>query len=424
MINLFAEDKTSELEEKQKALQSYFASRCAGGDIDSKLQNRINTWRSLFMYQNIRSENKNIDGISQQINKVFEQQKQTLDSSPQTFTKNLPTQFWQNIFELVMTNLFSKNFSLKTKTLPPDLEFNYLQNTYFVECTARASSLLDRYDNLLPVFNDFFETSMLFLQKNELMKSQFEAWTNPWYLEPSIQQLWHEMDEKEKNFIIEKLDTTDEKEIIEKINNWVFLNRYIGIYFIDIAPEIIIQKLTAINIPLNMISHEEDDIYFRAQCIALMICSKLEKDYFHQNKPGIIAISLSMLSPSICSNNLDRVIEYLLKTFHMTLNIAMKNKPHEIQQKILNGLNNLYAIIIDDCWYNWFPDVVRNLHGAKFPPGYDNSYWVIYNEQLIEDPTYDSDIFKSLIPHRTKAPLSPNLPKQQLDALNFILSTT
>lgn len=70
----------------------------------------------------------------------------------------------------------------------------------------------------------------------------------------------------------------------------------------------------------------------------------------------------------------------------------MENESDEYKKSIARGTNNLYAIVIDTNWYNWFPQ--------EFGLA-ENNYQVIYNEAL-----YDKDIFESLIPNRIKADLS------------------
>ncbi|MCW8452521.1 hypothetical protein, partial [Legionella quinlivanii] len=43
------------------------------------------------------------------------------------------------------------------------------------------------------------------------------------------------------------------------------------------------------------------------------------------------------------------------------------------------SLQNLYAIILDTCWYNWLPSIAIERYGAKFNDGYTNNYACLYN---------------------------------------------
>ncbi len=387
MYNLFSEDKSGMLIDTGEAIKKYFLSRLHDAtqikDVD--LQNRINLWRSIEIYHNLKL---NHSDISERVNHLYEKHKIYLDSSPEKYVPNFHKQCWQNIFELVMADLIGKKFSLIKKNSPPDLIFQTEKSQYFIECSTRAASLIDKYDTLLPDFMMFFKIAeLLYGIASESIKSF-------WYFEPYIAQLWRTLPDNNKATIRNQLGLTDKEDhkIIEKINEWIFWNQYACMYFKKILPDAVLQHLEKIKFPTSSTFNETIDIPFIVRCIALLISQKLEKEYFQNSAKGVIAISLSMLKPGLNIIPLDDIIYSLIKTFFSTLESVMKNKSQEFKNRVFLNTKNLYALVIDNSWYNWFPHESGPEH---------NNYRVIYNEDV-----YEVDIFESLISHRTIVNLS------------------
>jgi len=413
MINLFEEDGQQQLNQIQQKIKTYFFNRykdCVKSD--KKLQNDLNRWHSLFAYQLFKS--KNIQ-IADRINQLYETHKKHLDSNETAFIKSFPNQCWQNIFELAIAELISKNFTLNEKNEPPDLIFSVTEKLYFVECSSRSTSFMDKYDQHLPDFDLIFDVAKIFFDKHEHLKEK-NASSECWYFDSSIQSIWWSMTSNERLIIKNKLTLNTDSEVIVKIRDWIFWNRYACFSFKEILPDEILSKLESICFPMGSTSGSGGvDVSFIARCLAVIVCEKLEKSYFQKNNPGIIAISFSMFFSGVEIIPVDLVVNYFLKTFFSTLTFVMKDKPMSFQHKVLSGLKNLYGILIDTSWYNWFPDIVKTLYGANFPAGYNNCYTLIYNETLLNDPNYNGNIFPQ-IPYLIAAPLSSSdLPISEIE---------
>ncbi len=408
MINLFEKSKEEELHKLTKEIQSYFSGRCNSTiQPDKKLQQKINTWRNLSAYQYLKLDEEHSAAIIARINEWYNKYKNKLDSTVEKFTKDFTVQCFQNIFELVIADLISKKFTLKTKNSPPDLEFNQ----YFIECTTRTTSLLDEWDKLLPKFSDFFDVSSMLFNKFILLKRSYNL-SSSWYFDTSIEFTWENLSHDQKEYITAKLSflsTKSSTEIIKKICDWISINRYACLHFKNILSPELLDKLKQIEFPINSTSDEKTNFYFIAKCIALSICDKLKADYFQKGNPGIIAISLTSLVPGISFSDpaTRTILDYLYTNLFEILRSAVQEKFDDTEkEKIFHGQHNLFAIILDTNWYNWFPDILENSGAAKFSGGCKNIYSVVYNTKFLTDNKHEPYLFDSIIMYRLELPLN------------------
>lgn len=64
----------------------------------------------------------------------------------------------------------------------------------------------------------------------------------------------------------------------------------------------------------------------------------------------------------------------------------MRNRCDSERDEINKRFQNLYCLIIDTSWYNWFPEYIEHHQGGiNFPSGYSNSYIAIYRSELVQN---------------------------------------
>ncbi len=110
------------------------------------------------------------------------------------------------------------------------------------------------------------------------------------------------------------------------------------------------------------------------------IFSKIQNDYFHIGNPVTLVLSFASIQPMLSIPNAMEVLEHVKANLNSILDIIIKEEKNEHEiKKLKMGIQNLYAIIIDTCWYNWLPELAINRHRAAFPTGYNNVYACLYN---------------------------------------------
>lgn len=398
-IDLFTQDISKKRDDLQNELKQYFEDRVKNNpsiEKNIKIQNSmINSWDSYCKYENLRLDNT-WEEQRKTINDLYCKYKNLLDSHQKEFLTKFPAQFWQLTFELAIASLLSKNSSLslkeknicnnRKKISEPDLKFDYNNQDYFVECTSACSSLLDQFDEFLPEFEKFYHFSGILSEKNG---------TKFWFLKSNIEHSCRAFSHEEKKKIKKELNIdVDDARIFSDIDRWISLNRYACTYFKEVIPNFIKEKLASLSIP-DGTSGERYDINFFIKIIALKIVEKLQKPYFQNNNAGVIAISLAMLPQDTISlfalpssiKNKNFFNEKAVEALNAELDRLIRPKEEAIQEKILIGLENLYAIIIDTTWHNWFSSSTN----------YQNHYGVLYNENY---KNYSKNlIFNSVIPY-------------------------
>ncbi len=421
MINLFEQDKAAHLADKISSIKKYFHDRLQGKcAIDPEIQRACNEISSLIMYQNIRKDMQ--PGILNTINKLYEKYDKHLDANLKKFAGDLPTNFWNKVFELIVAEWAGKKFELGIglSGSTPDLLFP----EGFIECTARAASQLDRYDKILPDFDLYLGVAKLFYSK----------FTDPefLYFPENIKSRINikSLTDDEKEYVFKNIPP---KEAVTKINehfmlnqsiarfsDWVCINRYACAYFKEIVPDEIFDNLELIQININQppaisskleAKYQEDHRYPYLKTVALNVLDKTSKIYFSGEKLGLIAVSLAMFNPGFFPLSCRDILDYIANNLQVEINkILIKNdkkRSREEVERILCAFTKLYAILIDSTFYNWFPEVM----GARMLNGYDNFYGIIYNKNvndLVAKKILDSKILNT-VPYQANIHLENNL---------------
>lgn len=384
MQDLFNKNVEDEIVKRQNELKQYFIDRVKNNIAPSdELNNKVTKYKSYKMYHDLVSSECNVmKQIRAKIIEVLNKHPNLFDISPEEFRKRFPAECWQLMFELIMADFLDQKEEWKLNKVArqaqglPDIEFEYDQVSYFMECTTCSSSRLDQYDQLLPKFDHFFELAKFFHKKT---RDRF------WYC--NIEHWWKGFTILNKEELQKILGNNDLNIILEDFKKWVFLNRYACNYFHEFVPDIILEKLKIIDFPIKIMSNENIDMSLVIKRIAEKIIEKLERPYFLNGKKGIIAISFATFSPSVVENaQLTRSINTLgFNNINSILNELIKNKKLAEQRVILDGLKNLYAILIYTTWYNWFPDIDKSSYFNQSSDHNNNYYAVIYNPVLLED---------------------------------------
>ncbi len=340
-----------------------------------------------------------------------------LDSTEDQFLKAFKGNFGDRIFELVMADFIGKKFQLRERPKEhkkngismPDLEFVHNNKLYYLECTTRNTSLIDRYVYEHNELDVYFEIADLLYKKYEELKRENAVWEQSgWHTYGVIFEIYHRrLDEKERKsvgLLMQQLKVDNVDDLIVKLAEWIDFNKRIYNGFRDILPLELVHKLEQRIIPVSLVKldlFDANHLNFIIKSLVLKILEKVLKgSYFSHKMPVIIAISLSLLPDSmdtvVAINYCHNLESLLSKELKEVLNSSVYSQ--EEIKKILKNMKYLYAIIVDSSWYNWFPDILEKEHHKKlFPDGYGNSYRVIYNINLAEDINCDINILDSLI---------------------------
>ncbi len=201
----------------------------------------------------------------------------------------------------------------------------------------------------------------------------------------------------------EEFDFRFPKWMFEKLKDWIYICSYALCYFKHILPSVILDRLNEIFRKLSLSkdsSKSEKSREFLIDSIAYLLVEKLKlsKKYSQKKLPIIISVSLSLL--------LDFQTHALLKDIDHNLfkNLLKEKLNQKLMDNNLNeeSLNDLYAIIVDTTWFNWFPVIAEKLVGTNFPDGFRNCYYIIYNENIGKEIDCDPGIFNSIIKNNSK----------------------
>lgn len=372
MHDLYYEDKSLKLEGSKQKISNYFSQ-----PTNRNIQLQIKTYLNLRTYQKHRKNEE----VKTEVNSLYEKfvgsADNLLDIFPQEFTNAFSCNYMERIFELVIAGFLSNKIgNLKIREIKeslPDLELIHNEKKYFVECTTRATSFMDRYAELLPDFDKYFKIAKLFYEKNKTLKIP------EWYFGPVIEQIWSHFTTEEQieiKKIFGSIETNEHNFYPTKFKEWIFYNRYALLYFRDLISNNIVNALKTISLPESLgesKEHIEATKNHIIKCIAQEILSKLTKKYFSQGTPIVLALSMAqmpqLIHPRIFFHN-----ELLKEKLQNYLSAAVIK-----EEKYRKNIENLYAILIDTTWYNWFPKIAQRSYGVKFPDGYENYYGIIYN---------------------------------------------
>lgn len=359
------------------------------------------------------------------IKALFNKYKDYLDGE---HTKSLKKkEFLSHVFELVMAHkLTEANFNLdlrenhrrsSQKGKPPhapDLEFDFHGKRYLFECTTRFTTPIDEYTKDFQFYEGYIIASKILKAHWEKKCKKLPLYRSlPWHQDvgQNIEQLFNELPKTKKNVIKEKLglNSASDMEIVTKITKWIKTTQNIYYLFssllIDSAlkkyytpskksflPSEYTKELIELKLPFFGENYDQDIINrSSARLIADCLIDKLSKNYAHEEKPLIVAISLALLPNlfdySLNHSLLSNILPTMLKDSLLVSIIKKREKLNqeivELQKmekstqetedeltaisddKLRSALSNLYAILIDRSSYNWFNEL--------------NQFDVIYN---------------------------------------------
>lgn len=234
MNDLFKESKISDKKSIEEILKKYFEGLFSGDrkHEDNKLQQKINLYNNLSAYEHVR--NSEVKEIAARFNYLFEMNNVYLDKNKILFINDFAKQFRQCSFELVMAEFIGKKFKLNDDGFPPDLRFNHDDKFYFMECSTRISSQMDKFCELLERSDGFFNVAKIFFKKNEILKKLHSYDYDPWHFDTSIDRVWLSLTQEEQDFVRQKLTSENP---LQEIKDWVYLSIYARMYFKEILPK-------------------------------------------------------------------------------------------------------------------------------------------------------------------------------------------
>lgn len=370
----------------------------------------------LFYYHIMNKEIRDIT------NEFFKAYKAYVDISDIAFERGFMNNYGEKVFELVMADFINKKYSLKDRTeevkddSSPDFIFSHNSKEYYLECTTRAPSFLFHYMTSLEDFDKFYTIASIFNDKNKEFTSSRKNWNYRWCSKiDSIQQsFWRSLNQDEKDkiwglFKVKKDEMTPDllpPQFIRQFFEWIDYNSNMLISHKDLIPEDILIKLQAIELPSAIYSSGREEETYRdslSRAVAQSIIEKLYKDYLKHDKPVIISISLSLINNIRMIRGAKELIDGILTSLQENIRIVLSEK--NLSESEFNlRIKNLYAIVIDTSWYNWYP----NINKEHMVSGYDNCYGVVYNTDISAEIKCVSDrgIFNDIVPYISSISLS------------------
>lgn len=369
-IDFFDQDIGTETHELRKKL-----------DIDNieKKQSIINTIDNFSAYQHHRNDLE----IRSQINQLQYQAERYIDMTQKQSYNSFPSNYLSKLFELGIFQFLNETqkLNLCEKTTPPDFKFEYDSIEHHVECVTCTSSLMDEVYKQKPNFHECIKAAKILIDTNSQIGKRFDNAMDSW----AISILINELDREESlNFkTLLQADTIDEAK--KSFLFWLYLMRYSRLFFNDVLSETERDELDKIKLPNNLCGNGVHDIRTRnwiLHSIVRSINEKSKKSYFKDiEKPITLAVSFSLNRDFLSIPNPGSILSF-----------ACENLYHALENGLSDAgvINNLYAIIIDTSWYNWFYEIAKKRHNAVFPEGYNNCYGCIYN---LEHPLVKSGLY-------------------------------
>ncbi|HBD7060342.1 TPA: hypothetical protein KKW48_003124 [Legionella pneumophila] len=355
------------------------------------IQRKINRLDNLVAYKNHIADEE----IKSEINQLLYQALPYSDISYDEAYNSFPSNYLSKVFELAIFKFLKVTQLLdlccKRNSEPPDFLFMINSIQHQVECVTRTSSLMNEFYKIIPDFGKFKEVSKILKEENDIREGLYQSKFDNIFSEPVIAVLFRELS-IEKTDKIQKIMGVSNKLLCEQIFiHWVYCIKYSYLFFTDCLSLEVINELENISLPRILCgneSHDKKTNDFILNGIVSAIVEKAKKSYFAApDKPITLAISFSLSRNFLSVPDPTTIIGFICNKLRDEVNSKV-----DIQLGV-NIFDNLYAIIIDTTWYNWFPEIAIKRHGAKFQTGFNNCYGCIYNsehflvksEQLIYD---------------------------------------
>lgn len=397
MNNLYKQDITSRLIEIKTKINAH----------ETLKQNEIIEYSNLIAYDQHRSGDEEIRRV---IEALFQKNIKHLDLNDDEFVSSFTGNYMQRIFELVMADFIANKFALLNRDSDKTMEFSFVANEkrYALECVTRTAGQMDKFYKLLPFFTQYCQAAKIFFEGHTRWETMYSITNSEWYY--NIDLRWHDLDESERSEILNifhDLGIDSERNIFEKLNHWIYFNRYACLLYKNLIPDDLWAKFNQIQFPIGTLCGDGVPINeYALDSIVKCIIGKLRKSYFASGESMIIAISLSTFAEFMSFEPMQGFIHYLGMNLCWKLNAAINN---EIDKDNLNQrLRNLYAVLIDTNSYNWFPAIAKARYGAVFTDEMPNYFGIIYNTNMANHlKNYaDQRIFNFIIPFGIELPLS------------------
>lgn len=377
-VAFFKADVSKELKEKIFQFQNEKIA------ISNNLQREINEFYNFLAYQTHQGDAEIKAIINVRENQAAPFRDKSNSDIQAGFTKNYAAE----LFELAMFDLLQPFTLVKRphlqisqsdrKSTEPDFVFVHDSNDlpHQFECTATSPGRFDEYLKLLQEFDKYYVIAELIYAKRHRFPNNNVFW------ECITNIVLDGLTENEEKQVTNMLGEGSFKETKNKFLLWVSIIRHASVNYRDFISTEKTDLLNKVAFPLGSEAGDETDdqrmIEFMTKRIAYAVLDKLTKKYCHLGNPVTLGISISLIKPTLGLPNPQYLLDYLRKNLMkclLELSLAEKYR----QENLSKSIDNLYAIILDTCWYNWFPQIAVERFNAKFPQGFNNCYACIYN---------------------------------------------
>lgn len=343
------------------------------------LQRKINLLNDYKSYSEIMSDNE----LLLLIETLKKEAMLYIDIAAEEFESSLAGNCIERIFELVtyshlkkyeelIFNPQQKQIGKNKRSEYPEYRIQINKSEYYVECTTATSSLFDKFVELLPNIDVFFEAARIICEDFEEKKRIYNRCPDSeWFyaVDCSIGQLSKDKQEKLKSIT----NSTTIKEVEDKISEFFYYIEYANCYYPDLIPQNILKEMHNIRIFKRSHLCDKGTLPLKkhiVEKIARAIIDKAKNEYFQSGIPVALFISFSQIPEFLRISHPEELIKFIID--NLPTEIKKQNQSNSI-------LSNLYAVVLDTTWYNWFPDIAKSRHGAQFPEGKENMYVCFYN---------------------------------------------
>ncbi len=288
------------------------------------------------------------------------------------------------------------------------MDIQLQSKSYGLECVTRSASQMDRFYQLLPFFSNYYEAAKIFFNAHGRWIQTYNILSySKWYC--NIDLRWHDSLNQEERIKIKNifynLGINNEHDIFKKLNEWIYFNRYVCLYFKDFIPDELLPKFENINFLGSGLDGVGNYNEYALESVIKCVIGKLKKPYFSYEEPMILFVSLATFVECVSLPQMKTFIQYLHEHFCSKLNEAIGKSSDK--NHLNKSLGNLYAILIDTNSYNWIPNIAKKRYGAVFTKEIPNTYGVIYNTNIANHLAHYSDerIFNSIVPFCIELPL-------------------
>ncbi len=357
--------------------------------------------------QEVEEKDLKIEELKRRVNNLYANFIKYSDTPDSKFKNDFINNYGQKIFELMGADLIHKEYATLMARTPaeglPDWEFQANKKKYYLECVTRSSCRINDYIKLNRKFYDYISVANTFYKINDTLKSSSPVHIQEWWYDSIIENnIWNDMDNLSKNIVWNKLGHKSPvpqniaENDLKEFKAWVTCNCYMLVYFKELIPNNLLTGLEKVGlIDPNIFSDLNSIQYFRKyllpRLVGQAVIDKLNKQYSREDIPIILFVSLSLFLDFQMISSPSNLINEIVSQLPDKINdLAIEDS--ERYKNAKKGIENLYAIIFDTTWYNWFPDLYGN--GKR-----DSYYGIVYNTNLSEiiKEKSDKNLFASQV---------------------------